>query len=190
MSRGMNKNRSHGKIDRLPEELRRAVETKLLEGYTYAEISEYLKKMGQDVHLSAVARYGKPFLAKFESVRMAKEFAQCLAEDNPERPTTELHEANNALISQMIMEALISDEVSPDEKAKMAKSIATLQRAQVSNEKLKIDSRKAAGEVQQALKLLKEQVYREIGREHPDIAAVMVRLADAVEAQMEAESKK
>lgn len=187
MSRGNNKNRSHGKIDRLPEELRRAVENKLLEGFTYAEISEYLKKMGQDVHLSSVARYGRPFLAKFESVRMAKEFAQCLAEDNPERPTTELHEANNALISQMIMETLVSDEITAEGKAKMAKSIATLQRAQVSNEKLKIDSRKAAGEVQQALRLLKEQVFREIGQEHPDIAEAMLRIADAVEAQMDAE---
>lgn len=190
MSRGNGKNRSHGKIDRLPDELRKAVETKLLEGYTYGEISEYLKKMGQDVHLSSVARYGRPFLAKFESVRMAKEFAQCIAEDNPDRPTTELHEANNALISQIIMEALISDDVTPEEKTKMAKSIATLQRAQVSTEKLKIDSRKAAGEVQQALKLLKEQVFTEIGQDHPDIANAILQIADSVEAQIEAENKK
>ena len=71
--------------------------------------------MGQDIHYSTVARFGKPFLEKFESVRMAKEYAQMLAEDNPERPTTELHEANNALISQMVMEALISPDVSQED---------------------------------------------------------------------------
>ena len=186
----MGKNRSHGKIDRLPDTLRKAVEAKLLEGYTYEEISEYLKKMGHDVHLSSVARYGRPFLAKFESVRMAKEFAQSLAEDNPDRPTPELHEANNALSSQMIMEALISEDSSPEETAKLAKSIATLQRAQVSNEKLKIDSRKAAGEVRQALRLLKEQVFSEIGAEHPDIANAILQIADTVEAKMEADGRK
>lgn len=87
----------------------------------------------------------------------------------------------------MIMETLVSDDITAEDKAKMAKSIATLQRAQVSNEKLKIDSRKAAGEVQQALRLLKEQVFREIGQEYPDIAEAMLRIADEVEAQMDAE---
>ena len=83
-----------------------------------------------------------------------------LSEDNPDRPTTELHEANNALISQMVMEALISPEVSMEEKLKAAKDIATLQKAQVANEKLKIDSRKAQGDVKAALSKLKEQVLQ------------------------------
>lgn len=41
--------------------------------------------------------------------------------------------------------------------------------------------------MQQALWLLKEQVFREIGQEHPDIAEAMLRIADAVEVQMDAE---
>lgn len=183
----MKKNRSHGKIDRLPEELRRVVENKLLEGHTYAEISEYLKKMGEDIHYSAVARYGKPFLQKFESVRMAKEYAKMLAEDNADRPTTELHEANNALVSQMIMEALINPEMSDEEKLKAAKNIAVLQRAQVANEKIKIDSRKAAGEVKQAMKKIKEQVFAEIGNNHPDIAEAIIKIADGIERESEAQ---
>ena len=97
------KNRSHSKIDRLPENLKREVENRLLEGHTYDEIADYLKQMGQNISCRSVGRYGKPFLEKFEAVRMAKEYAQMLAEDNPDRPTTELHEANNALVSQMIM---------------------------------------------------------------------------------------
>ena len=43
------KNRSHSKIDRLPENLKREVENRLLEGHTYDEIAEYLKQMGQDI---------------------------------------------------------------------------------------------------------------------------------------------
>lgn len=183
----MKKNRSHGKIDKLPDELRKAVENKLLEGYTYTEISQYLKKMGEDVHYSAVARYGKPFLQKFESVRLAKDYAKMLAEDNADRPTTELHEANNALVSQMIMEALINPDTSEEEKLKAAKNIAVLQRAQVQNEKLKIDSRKAAGDVRQAFKKFKEQVFAEVGANYPEVAETILKIAEAVEKEAESE---
>lgn len=175
------RNRSHSKIDRLPEVLKKEVENRLLEGHTYEDIANYLKKMGQDIHYSTVARYGKPFLEKFESVRMAKDYAQLLAEDNPDRPTTELHEANNALVSQMIMEAIIDPDVSSEDKLKAAKDIAALQRAQVANEKLKIDSRKAQGEVKAALSKLKEQVYSEIGSHYPDIAEAIIKIADEIE---------
>ncbi len=40
------KNRSHGKIDQLPADLRREVENRLLEGDTYEQVSEYLKEQG------------------------------------------------------------------------------------------------------------------------------------------------
>lgn len=181
----MRKNRSHSKIDRLPEVLKREVENRLLEGHTYEEIAQYLKGMGQDIHYSTVARFGKPFLEKFEAVRMAKEYAQMLAEDNPDRPTTELHEANNALISQIVMEALINPDVKASEKLKAAKNIALLQRAQVANEKLKIDSRKAQGDVKAALGRLKEQVAGEIGERYPDIADAIIKIADDIEQSSE-----
>ena len=84
------KNRSHGKIDQLPPGLRKEVEEKLLTGATYEEVSDWLKEQGEEVHLSSVGRYGKKFLNKFESVRLAKEFAKLLAEDNVDRPATEL----------------------------------------------------------------------------------------------------
>ena len=103
------KNRSHGKIDNLPPELKKEVENRLLAGDTYEEVSEWLKGQGEEVHLSSVGRYGRKFLNKFESVRVAKEFAKLLAEDNVDRPATELHEANNLLASQIIMEALVDD---------------------------------------------------------------------------------
>ena len=40
------KNRSHGKIDNLPPELKKEVENRLLAGDTYEEVSEWLKKAG------------------------------------------------------------------------------------------------------------------------------------------------
>ena len=82
-------------MDKLPEEIRKEVENRLLEGHTYKEIANYLKEMGHNISKTSIHRYGKPFLQKFESVRLAKEYAHLLAEDNAERPTTELNEAND-----------------------------------------------------------------------------------------------
>lgn len=178
-------NRSHGKIDNLPEPLKREVENRLLEGETYENISNYLKEQGEEVHLSSVGRYGKKFLKRFESVRVAKEFAKLLAEDNADRPSTELHEANNLLASQLIMEAMVSEDMDPEERSKIAKSIASLQRAQVSNEKLKLQARKESGAVHVALDLLKEKVFLELGENYPDIASTLILLAEETESEME-----
>lgn len=178
------KNRSHGKIDNLPPELKREVEDRLLAGETYEQVSGFLREQGEDIHLSSVGRYGRKFLNKFESVRVAKEFAKLLAEDNVDRPATELHEANNLLASQIIMEALVDDEMDAKQRAEAAKSIASLQRAQVSNEKLKIEARKEQGAVHVAMNLLKEKVFAEIGQNHPEIASALLELAEDTEKEL------
>ena len=178
------KNRSHGKIDNLSPDLRRQVEERLLSGSTYGEVSRWLQEQGEEIHLSSVGRYGKKFLNKFESVRIAKEFAKLLAEDGTDRPATELHEANNLLASQLIMEAMVDDEMDPKQRAEAARSIASLQRAQVSNEKLKIDARKEQGAVHVAMDLLKEKVFAEIGENHPEIAATLLELAENTEREL------
>lgn len=180
----MEQNRSHGKIDNLPAPLRSEVENRLLGGDTYQEISQYLAEQGEEVHLSSVARYGKKFLKRFESVRVAKEFAKLLAEDNADRPSTELHEANNLLASQLIMEAMVSDDMAAEDRAKIASSIASLQRAQVSNEKLKLQARKEKGAVHVALEMLKDKVYAEIGEKYPEIAMTLLALAEETESEM------
>ena len=143
-----------------------------------------LKEQGEEVHISSVGRYGKKFLNRFESVRVAKEFAKLLAEDNVDRPATELHEANNLLASQLIMEAMLDDTMDADDKATVAKSIASLQSAQVRNEKLKIEARKEQGAVHVAMELLKEKVFAEIGQNHPDIAATLLELAENTEREL------
>ena len=178
------KNRSHGKIDNLPEDVKRDVENKLVGGETYEDISRYLKEKGYDVHFSSVGRYGRKFLNRFESVRVAKEFAKLLAEDNVDRPATELHEANNLLASQLIMEAMIDDDMNPEDRAKIAKSIASLQNAQVSNEKLKLQARKEQGAIHTAMKLFTDKVFEEIGSKYPEVAQTLLILAEQTENEL------
>jgi len=176
----MPKKRGHSKVSKLPEVLRREVDNRLLEGHTYTQIAEYLKGMGQDIHAMSVGRYGKPFLQRFEAIKMAKLCAKAIAEDNVDRPTTELHEANNAMVSQLLMETLIADDVDPAEKIRASNAIAQLQSAQIRNEKLKIDARKASGHVKFALTQLKQQVFNEISRDYPEIATKICDIADKI----------
>lgn len=179
------RNRSHGKIDSLPLPMKQQVDERLLAGHTYESIAGWLNEQGEEIHLSSVGRYGKKFLKKFEDVRVAKEFAKILAEDNVERPTTELHEANNMLMSQILMEALVDGSMDGKQRMAAAKAIASLQQAQISNERLKISARKEAGSVHTAMGLLKEKVFEEIAESHPDIAQALVELAEQTEAEME-----
>lgn len=180
----MEQNRSHGKIDNLPEKLRKEVDDRLMGGQTYEQITEYLQEQGEEIHLSSVGRYGRKYLRRFESVRVAKEFAKLLAEDNADRPSTELHEANNLLASQLIMEAMMDDDMEAGDRAKIAKSIASLQQAQVSNEKLKLVARKESGAVHVAMEMLKEKVFSELGANYPELANTLMRLAEDTEAEM------
>lgn len=177
-------NRSHGKIDRLPQAVKREVEEQLVNHVKYEDISNYLKENGYDVHLSSVCRYGQKFLARFESVRVAKEFAKLLAEDNVDRPATELHEANNLLASQLIMEAMVDDEMDAGDRAKIAKSIASLQNAQVANEKLKLNARKEQGAIHTAMRLFTDKIYEEIGSRYPDVAQTLLELAEETEMEL------
>ena len=185
MEWGMDKNRAHGKIDSLPAKIREDVEQQLMDGRTYESISEDLKGQGYDIHTSSVGRYGRRYLKKFESVRVAQQFARLLAEDNVERPPTEIHEANNMILNQIIMETLMDDELDAAGMGKAANAVATLQRAQVQNEKLKMDARREAGAVHTAMNLLKDKVFMEIAQSHPDVADVLIRLAEQTEQEME-----
>ena len=181
----MDKNRAHGKIDGLPAKVREDVEQQLMEGRTYDSISGDLKEQGYDIHASSVGRYGRRYLKKFESVRVAQQFARLLAEDNIERPPTEIHEANNLILNQIIMETLMDEELDAAGLGKAANAVATLQRAQVQNERLKTESRKEAGAVHTAMNLLKDKVFLEIAQSHPDVAQVLIELAEQTEREME-----
>lgn len=180
----LDKNRSHGKVDKLPVNVREEVENDLMSGKTYEEIANNLSNKGYDVSYSSVGRYGRKYLKKFENVRIAKQFAKLLAEDNVERPPTELHEANNMLMSQIIMETLIDEELDAKGLSNAAKAIATLQNAQVQNEGLKIRARKEAGAIHTAMNILKDKVFNEIAESYPDVADTLIRLASETESEL------
>jgi len=175
------RNISHGKIHDLPEPVKDELHESIVKGKTLMEMEGMLKDKGHDISYSSVGRYRKEYMEKFDRLRMARDYARIIAEDNVDRPSTELHEANNAIISNFIMETLVDDTMSSEDKIKAAQAISALQRAQIANEKLKIDARKSSGVIHTAMNLLKAKIFEEIGTEHPELAAAIVRIADEVE---------
>ncbi len=89
------------------------------------------------------------------------------------------------MASQLIMEAMIDDDMDAKERAAAAKSIASLQRAQVSNEKLKITARKEQGAVHIAMELLQDKIFEELGEKYPDVADKLMELARETETEMQ-----
>jgi hypothetical protein len=79
----MAKNRSHGKIDKLPIEIKRNVEKRLIKGETYDQISKYLKSLGYDISLHSVFRYGKPFIKRYEKIKDSLQLISLYKENNP-----------------------------------------------------------------------------------------------------------
>ena len=174
--------RKHHKVaTELPPELVEAVNKRLVAGHTYQEIADWLSEMGNPVSKSSIGRYGKDFLSRLERLRIVRDQAKTIVEDNSDRPATELNEAASALASQLITEALMAagdaengPQVGLDKKVTDAiKALALLEKSAVARERLKLDYRlkadKAVKQIEEAakqkgldpetLQIIKEQIY-------------------------------
>ncbi len=170
--------RKHSKIEReLPPELVEEINARLVEGHTYQEVADWLRQMGHQVSKSSVGRYGKDFLARLERLRIVRDQARAIVEDNADRPATELNEAASALASQLITEALLAAGDAGqglDKKVTEAiKALALLERSAVARERLKLEFKQKAeaavarieqtaqkkGLDPETLAIIKEQIY-------------------------------
>lgn len=142
------KNRSHSKVAELPEEIRAAVDRKILNGVTYREIVEYINGMGTPVSLASVGRYSQSFVSKMERLRLAREQAKIVVESAKDEPALEMVEATSLMAVQVIMERLIEmDDLKDAKSTEVIKALALLERSATNRERLKLDARRKADEV-------------------------------------------
>lgn len=135
--------RKHFKIDELPEELVEALHQKLVDGWTYRDLADWLRSQGQPVSKSAVGRYGKDFLVRLEALKQAREKARAIVEANPDRPATEMVEAANQLAVQLILETLMKlDALDGEEVTGLLHALARLEQSGVQRERLKLEFRR------------------------------------------------
>lgn len=103
---GRKRNRSAGKIDAIPEELRNTVEQMLLSGQSYREIVEFLSQNNVTVSQMSVCRYAAKYLASVEMLKMSQENMRMIMEELDKYPNLDATEAILRVASQNVFNAI------------------------------------------------------------------------------------
>lgn len=181
------KRRSHNAIDKLPAELKEAINNAIVnDRLTYREITDMINKAGHNVSNKTVERYGKRFLAQLESITRAKEQAKAILETSAGLKL-EMAEASSTIAFQLLMDMLMNvnaDDKQLDKNALAAiKTLAGLERSAVSREKLKYQYDKG---VNAAAVRIKETLRREM-EDEPGLVESLARLVDEITEEMTAQ---
>lgn len=179
----MNQRRSHPKILDLPEELVQTVNNLLTDGTTYDDVVAFLKNHGHEISRSSVGRYGKNFLARLERLKVVRDQAKAIIDDNPDRPSTEVAEAANLLGTQVIMERLMElelDDLQGEKVTELLKALSQLERSAVSREKLKFEFTRG---VDAATTKIKEALRKELASK-PELMRQVIDLVDQTKEQI------
>jgi hypothetical protein len=166
---GGKKTRKRFRVQELPEELREAINKKIVEGATYDQVKTWIDEMataGGDacatVSRSAIARYGKDFITRLERVKQVSEQAKAILSET-EGPGLELEEATSKLFSQMLMETLLDmQDLSGGKIADLLLAFGKIQASSVSRERLKQDFRKKA---EKAVQRIEKAAQKELSPE-------------------------
>lgn len=139
--------RSHSKVAKLPDEIRAAVDRQIMAGVEYQEIADYINTMGTQVSRSSVNRYGQKFMARMETLRLAREQAKIVVESAKDDPALEMVEAANQMAVQVILERLIDmEDIKEAKSTEVMKALALLERSATNRERLKLEAKRKADE--------------------------------------------
>lgn len=178
------KRRSHSKIDKLPQDLREAINDAIVnKRLTYREITDMITGAGHDISQKSVERYGKNFLAKLESITIAKEQARSIIETSAGLKL-DMAEASSMMAFNLLMNMLINTDSKDMDKTTLSamKTLATLERSAVSREKLKFDFDKG---VEAATAKVKDSLKEEL-KQHPDLLTRINEVVEKVEKDLKA----
>ena len=145
-----------GKIDTLPEEVRSALDRRLIEGgfAGYVELAEWLADQGFALGKSTVHRYGAALERRLSSIRASTEAARLIMSVAPDE-ADDRSGAILSLIQTEIFEAILAlqdagETEDPGKRVeilgKAAKNIATLTRASIARNRhaIEVEARRKA----------------------------------------------
>lgn len=139
------RNRAHGAVDRLPEEVQLQIKDWYLGGDTYKDISEKLAELGHEINLKQVFRWISRKRDELERIEVARERAQVLAK-HLVPDGTDVEGAAVSLAGALCLEALADADLqcvkSIEDLAKVAHSLGRLQSSAVAREKWEHEKRK------------------------------------------------
>lgn len=141
------------KIHQLPAEVKAWLDSTLAENNFsgYEQLADELSARGYDISKSAVHRYGQDFEARLSALKMASEQARAVVQAAPDDEGN-VNEALMRLVQEHLFKMLMAEDGKFD-LPKMAKAVAELGRASVTQKKFAIEERARK-------KLLDEQEQR------------------------------
>lgn len=132
-------------VEQLPPEVKAWLDKALAEGgfAGYQLLAEELKSRGFEISKSAVHRYGQKFAERLAALKVASEQARAIVDAAPDTEGA-INEALMRLVQEKLFSVLQDLEVNPEKLnlASLARSIAELGRASVSQKKFADEVRK------------------------------------------------
>lgn len=109
----------------------------------YTELEALCKDRGIDISSSSLHRYGSTFKDRLDSVKLVTEQARAVVAEAPDDEGA-INEALMRLVQEKLFGVVMEVEMAPGDIGKIAKAIADLGRASVSQKRLAAEVRKQA----------------------------------------------
>lgn len=172
--------RKHSKIDKLPADIKEAVEQMILGDYTYRDICDFVRDTA-NVTLSeaAVCRYAQGLNASVQEIRLASENMRALTEEMQKFPQLDTTEGIARLISHKVLQAVQQmDEIALKEAdpLKLIEKATALIRAVSLKNSTDI---KTANLKNVAFESFKEDIFDAMAKENPELYQAMVQFINS-----------
>lgn len=172
--------RKHSKIDKLPADIKEAVEQMILGDYTYRDVCDFVRDTA-NVTLSeaAVCRYAQGLNASVQEIRLASENMRALTEEMQKFPQLDTTEGIARLISHKVLQAVQQmDEIALKEAdpLKLIEKATALIRAVSLKNSADI---KTANLKNVAFESFKEDIFDAMAKENPELYQAMVQFINS-----------
>jgi hypothetical protein len=163
--------RKHSKIDKLPDNLRMAVEQMMQADYTYSEIADYIRDNGFEISIASVFRHARTLNKTVQDLRMIQENQRVIMEEIAKYPQFDPSEAIIRLVSHQMLEAIRTmtpaklAELEPDKLIRQANALI---RASAYKSRVELMNK---DDMDVGLEKVKVLVFEAMSKEEPELYA-------------------
>ena len=172
--------RKHSKIDKLPADIKEAVEQMILGDYTYRDVCDFVRDTA-NVTLSeaAVCRYAQGLNASVQEIRLASENMRALTEEMQKFPQLDTTEGIARLISHKVLQA---DQQMDEIALKEADPLKLIEKATALIRAVSLKNStdiKTANLKNVAFESFKEDIFDAMAKENPELYQAMVQFINS-----------
>lgn len=166
-------NRKRGKIDKLPQSIREAVDMMVQNPaeYTYRDIVDFIRDNGFEVSPSSVARYAAGLNAKLEDVMLISESFRAINDELQKYPEIDTTEALCRVTAYKMLEAVQAmspEQLKESDPLKLVNNVAPLVRAL----SYKSDMAQKGRDLKDtAYEVFKEDIFDDMRKSDPELYA-------------------